>query len=51
MKQMYDALLEDGELFMVIEGATGVWKEDRQKFKEYFEMLKKIDVTNFENLN
>ena len=50
MRNLYNSLLEDGDLFHVLEGATGQWRHDKEMFAEYYKMVNDINVTNFEDI-
>lgn len=39
VRKFYDALLEDGDLFHVLEDAKGNWKEDKKQFMEYYSTI------------
>lgn len=50
IKKLYNALLEEQELFTSLRGMTGDWEKDKQRFGVYYEeqmkMLNDFDIVD-----
>jgi len=52
MQELYNSLLEDKDLFIVLPAAKGNWTEDKKLFSKYYEELnafiEDVEIDDFE---